>query len=359
MISSLIRHADRHHGDVEIVSRRVEGDIHRTTYRELHSRAKRLANALDALGVGMSDRVATLAWNGYRHMELYYGVAGKGADRAHDQSAPARGPDRVDHPACRRHPAVLRPDVPADRREDRGAMPDDQGVRRDDRRGAHAGDDVDPRSAVLRGPARCAERSLRLADVRRASGVVDVLHVGHDRQSQGRAVQSPVDAAAHVRSRASRCDVVLGARRDPARSADVPRQRLGHSLRGGDDGREARVPRRGARRQVAARTDRSREGHGVGGRAHGLARPPRLHGAKRSRLFDDAAHDHRRRGAAPRNAAHLRGEARRGRLARMGHDRAVAARHRMRSAPCARRARPRGRCTASRASRAVRSSAST
>jgi fatty-acyl-CoA synthase len=79
LVSSLIRHADRHHGNVEIVSRRVEGDIHRTTWRELHSRARRLANALDALGVEMSDRVATLAWNGYRHMELYYGVSGKGA----------------------------------------------------------------------------------------------------------------------------------------------------------------------------------------------------------------------------------------------------------------------------------------
>ena len=79
LISSLIRHADRHHGDVEIVSRRVEGDIHRTTYRELHQRARRLANALDALGVGMGDRVATLAWNGYRHLELYYAVSGKGA----------------------------------------------------------------------------------------------------------------------------------------------------------------------------------------------------------------------------------------------------------------------------------------
>ena len=79
LISNLIRHAERHHGSVEIVSRRVEGDIHRYTYRDLHARAKRLANALDTLGVGMSDRVATLAWNGYRHMELYYGVAGKGA----------------------------------------------------------------------------------------------------------------------------------------------------------------------------------------------------------------------------------------------------------------------------------------
>jgi len=79
LISSLIVHADRHHGDVEIVSRRVEGDIHRCTYRALHARAKRLANALDALGIATSDRVATLAWNGYRHMELYYGAAGKGA----------------------------------------------------------------------------------------------------------------------------------------------------------------------------------------------------------------------------------------------------------------------------------------
>ncbi len=79
LISSLIRHADRHHGNIEIVSRRVEGDIHRCTYSELHARSKRLANALDHLGIGMSDRVATLAWNGYRHMELYYGVAGKGA----------------------------------------------------------------------------------------------------------------------------------------------------------------------------------------------------------------------------------------------------------------------------------------
>ncbi len=79
LISSLIEHADRHHGDVEIVSRRVEGDIHRTTYRELHRRSRRMANALAALGVGTSDRVATLAWNGYRHHELYFAVSGSGA----------------------------------------------------------------------------------------------------------------------------------------------------------------------------------------------------------------------------------------------------------------------------------------
>jgi fatty-acyl-CoA synthase len=79
LISSLLVHAERHHGAQEIVSRRVEGDIHRTSYRELAARSRRLAKALAALGVGMSDRVATLAWNGYRHMELYYAVSGSGA----------------------------------------------------------------------------------------------------------------------------------------------------------------------------------------------------------------------------------------------------------------------------------------
>lgn len=79
LISSLVVHAERHHGEQEIVSRRVEGDIHRTTFRELASRARRMAKALAALGVKQSDRVATLAWNGYRHMELYYAVSGSGA----------------------------------------------------------------------------------------------------------------------------------------------------------------------------------------------------------------------------------------------------------------------------------------
>jgi len=79
LISSLLVHAERHHGQQEVVSRRVEGDIHRTTYRALAARARRLAKALLALGVGEGDRVATLAWNGYRHMELYYAVSGAGA----------------------------------------------------------------------------------------------------------------------------------------------------------------------------------------------------------------------------------------------------------------------------------------
>ena len=76
LISSLIDFAARHHGDGQIVSRRVEGDIHRYTWKDVQQRAKQVANALNAEGLSAGDRVGTLAWNGYRHLELYYGVSG-------------------------------------------------------------------------------------------------------------------------------------------------------------------------------------------------------------------------------------------------------------------------------------------
>ena len=78
LISTLIEFAERHHGEGEIVSRRVEGDIHRYTYKEVAVRSRQVANALDAMKLQFSDRVATLAWNGYRHLELYFGVSGTG-----------------------------------------------------------------------------------------------------------------------------------------------------------------------------------------------------------------------------------------------------------------------------------------
>ncbi len=79
LISSILEHAARCHGDTEVVSRTVEGGIHRYTYAEAHHRAKRIAQALTRLGVKQGERVATLAWNGYRHYELYYGISGMGA----------------------------------------------------------------------------------------------------------------------------------------------------------------------------------------------------------------------------------------------------------------------------------------
>lgn len=79
LISSQIEYAGQYHGDVEIVSRSIEGPIHRTNYREVNLRAKKLAQALQRAGVEFGDRVGTLAWNGYRHLEIYFGVSGMGS----------------------------------------------------------------------------------------------------------------------------------------------------------------------------------------------------------------------------------------------------------------------------------------
>ncbi|MBA5608552.1 long-chain-fatty-acid--CoA ligase [Duganella sp. FT3S] len=79
LVSSLIEHAALNHPDAEIVSRTSEGPVHRTSYGQLRGRACQMANVLTRLGVQQGDRVGTLAWNGYRHMELYYAVSGMGA----------------------------------------------------------------------------------------------------------------------------------------------------------------------------------------------------------------------------------------------------------------------------------------
>ena len=79
LTSTLIRHAARFHGDGEIVSRTVEGPIYRCTYAEAELRSRKLAQAFARLGVQMGERIGTLAWNCFRHFEIYYGVAGMGA----------------------------------------------------------------------------------------------------------------------------------------------------------------------------------------------------------------------------------------------------------------------------------------
>ena len=78
LVSSLIDYAAEWHGGTEIVSRDPEGAIHRSNYAEVARRAKRLAHGLQMLGVQFGQPVATLAWNSYRHLELYYGVTGSG-----------------------------------------------------------------------------------------------------------------------------------------------------------------------------------------------------------------------------------------------------------------------------------------
>ncbi|MBX6744917.1 MAG: AMP-binding protein, partial [Acetobacteraceae bacterium] len=79
LLSSIIAHAARHHASAEVVSVLSDSSIHRTNYAEVERRARRLARVLQNLGVQPGDRIATLAWNDHRHLELYYGVSGMGA----------------------------------------------------------------------------------------------------------------------------------------------------------------------------------------------------------------------------------------------------------------------------------------
>ncbi|MCC7348178.1 MAG: AMP-binding protein, partial [Variibacter sp.] len=75
----VIDHAAIQHGNREIVSRSIEGPLHRTTYREARQRALQVAQRLQREGIGIGDRVATLAWNTWRHFEVWYGITGCGA----------------------------------------------------------------------------------------------------------------------------------------------------------------------------------------------------------------------------------------------------------------------------------------
>ncbi|MCY6382221.1 long-chain-fatty-acid--CoA ligase [Hoeflea prorocentri] len=75
----IIDHAATYHGDREVVSRSVEGPIHRTNYRNIRDRARQVAKRLEKDGIGFGDRVATMAWNTWRHLEAWYGILGLGA----------------------------------------------------------------------------------------------------------------------------------------------------------------------------------------------------------------------------------------------------------------------------------------
>jgi len=199
LISSLIDFAERHHGDAEIVSRRVEGDIHRYRWRDVAVRARQVAHALDGMNLLFSDRVATLAWNGYRHLELYFGVSGSG--RVLHTINPRLHPDQIAWIANHAEDQVLCFDMtflplvqavharcPTIRQFvalcDPDKLPADSGM---------------PQPGELRGLDRRPARRLRMAEFRRKLGLEHVLHQRHHGQSQGRAVQPPVHHPARLR----------------------------------------------------------------------------------------------------------------------------------------------------------------
>ncbi len=88
-ITSLMQFADKVHGQAEIVSVTADNPHHCYRYRDAFRRVRQLANALRELGARAEDRIATLAWNDYRHLELYYAVSCSGL--SHPQPAPVTG----------------------------------------------------------------------------------------------------------------------------------------------------------------------------------------------------------------------------------------------------------------------------
>ena len=109
LISSLLTHAARHHAQAEVVSATGAGRHARMPrWAETERRARRLVRVLQGLGVAPQDRVGTLAWNDYRHLEIYYADIRHAGDLPHDQSAPRAGRHRLHHQPRRRQRAVRR-----------------------------------------------------------------------------------------------------------------------------------------------------------------------------------------------------------------------------------------------------------
>ncbi len=314
------------------MSRRVEGDIHRYTYKDLAARSRRMAKALAALGVKMSDRVATLAWNGYRHMELYYAVSGTGAV-LHTVN-PRLHPDQIVYIADHAEDQVLFFDLTflpliqavAHRTKTIKAF-----VAMTDRAHMPAADVAAKIPNLL-----CYEELLDAQDDRFAWPEFDENTASSLCYTSGttgnpkgvlyshRSTVLHAYAAAHAR-RAE----LLGARQHPAGGADVPRQRLEPALRRLHDGRQARLPRRRARRQVAVRTVRERRRHAVGRRAHGVAGAAGLRRGQRPEVQHHEPHGDRRLGLPAGDDPHLRRQVRRARAARLGHDGDEPAGHRL------------------------------
>ncbi len=327
LVSSLIAHADRSHGDTEIVSRTVEGPgkdgagaVHRYTYSQAHKRSKQLAQALLRLGVKEGERVGTLAWNGYRHFELYYGVSGMGAV-VHTVN-PRLFHEQLVYIVNHAEDAYVFFDLtlrPA-RGKARARVQGGEGLGGDDRPRPHAGRQA-AEPALLRRAARARGRRLRLAAVRRVDRGGPVLQLGHHRSPQGRALRQPLHHPARLRVLDAGRVQLLGALGDPARGADVPRQRVGHSLFRAAERREARVSRSGARRQEPVRAVRVGKGDGDRRRPHRMAQPARLSQGERPQVQHAAESRGRRLGLPAGDDHDLPRRVRRALPARLGNDR--------------------------------------
>ena len=215
LASSLLSHAARHFGDTEIVSRRIEGDIHRYTYRDCAEAREAARAGADRArrrtAATASPRSRGTATGISSATTASSGIGRRAATRSTRGFFPTRSPSSSTTPTTRTlffdmtfaaaRRACIAPQCPTvqalDRAGRRAHMPRALGY--------------PPNAAELRDAGRRAGRRLRLAAVRRAHGVVALLHVRHDRQSEGRALLASLDGAACLRRGAARCDGPLRA----------------------------------------------------------------------------------------------------------------------------------------------------
>ena len=264
LIQQLIEHAALNHGDTEIVSRRVEGDIHRYTYRDARTRAQESGGGRWSPSAS-SRATGSAPWPGTATAisSSTTRISGMGAVCHTIKPAPLSRADRLHRQPRRGSGPLRRPQPPAAR--SRSSLPQFKTVK------PRRGDDRPrpPAEGPRRSPTCCVyeeliagqARHLRMAGVRRAHRLVALLHLGHDRQPQGRALLAIARPSCTPMPR--RCptrSALLGARGDPAGGADVPRQRLGPALRGRTGRRQAGVPGRGARRRKPATSCSRTEG---------------------------------------------------------------------------------------------------
>ena len=197
LIHRIIDHAAKFHGERKVITRSIEGPIVETNYAAVRARALKVAQRLAKDGIKLGDRVATLAWNTWRHIEAWYGITGIGA--IYHTVNPRLFPEQIvlDRQPRRGPHAVHRPHLRAALGKDRRQAADHRALCRAHRRRAYAEDDAEERRR-LRGLDRRGRRRFPMGGVRREHRRRHVLHLRHHRQSQGRALFAPLQRAARL-----------------------------------------------------------------------------------------------------------------------------------------------------------------
>ena len=316
----IIDHAAIQHADRPIVSRSIEGPIHTTNYAEVRRRALKVAQRLEKDGIKLGDRVATMAWNTWRHLEVWYGILGIGA--VYHTVNPRLFADQIvlDRQSCRGSHDVRRSDVPADPGEIRPRAENHRALCRADRCSAHAGDDAEERRR-LRGMDRRGRRRFRLEELRRKHRGRHVLHLGHHRPSQGRALLAPLQRAAFDDGGDAGRDECRLARCGAAGGADVPRQLLGPRAHLAHAGRRHGDAGRQARWRLDLRIARHLQGVVHRGGADGLADAAAGPGEDRPQAAVSQSRGDRRFGLPARRDTGVPGQLWRRGHPRLGHDR--------------------------------------